>query len=68
MKPNENNERDSYPHDSAVSSLDLERIQDLLHHRQYNGVLFMLERYQHPAFDELRFRAVKKPTVDVFYI
>jgi hypothetical protein len=28
----------------------------------------MLERYQHPAFEELHYRAAKKPTADAFYI
>jgi hypothetical protein len=50
------------------SSLDLERIKDLLQNGHYNGVLFMLERYQHPALDELQHRALFKPTADSLYI
>jgi hypothetical protein len=50
------------------SSLDLERIKDFLQNRQYDGVLFMLERYQHPALDELHHRALVKPTSDSLFI
>jgi hypothetical protein len=50
------------------SSLDLERIKELLQNRQYDGVLFMLERYQHPALDELHHRASVKPTSDSMFI
>jgi hypothetical protein len=50
------------------SSLDLERIKDLLQHHQYDGVLFMLEKYQHPALDELQHRASIKPTADSMFI
>jgi hypothetical protein len=50
------------------SSLDLERIKDLLQNRQYNGVLFMLERYQHPALDELHYRALVKPISGSLFI
>ena len=50
------------------SSLDVERIKDLLQKRQYEGVLFMLERYQHPALDEFHHRALVKPTSDSLFI
>jgi len=50
------------------SSLDLERIKDLLQNRQYDGVLFMLEKYQHPALDELLHLASVKPTSDSMFI
>jgi hypothetical protein len=53
---------------AVSSSLDLERIKDLLQKRQYDGVLFMLEKYQHPALDELHHRALVKPTSDSMFI